>query len=70
MSGLDPYTAFGIATDALYEIKREQGKVCSNFELCEHAACRSSYASWAIADKALAQLDSTHPLYDVGKAPE
>jgi len=40
---------------ALQEIKREQGKVCVNFELCRHEGCRSSYASWAIADAALAE---------------
>lgn len=38
---------------ALREIKQEQGKVCADFELCTHAACNSSYASWAIADAAL-----------------
>ena len=40
--------------EALTEIKRDQGKVCENFELCTHAACQSSYASWAIANAALA----------------
>ena len=38
---------------ALEEIKRDQGRVCAGFELCTHAACQSSYSSWAIADKAL-----------------
>ena len=38
---------------ALEEIKRDQGRVCAEFELCTHAACQSSYSSWAIADKAL-----------------
>lgn len=38
---------------ALEEIKRDQGNVCENFELCTHAACRSSYSAWAIADGAL-----------------
>jgi len=38
---------------ALEEIRRDQGKVCAEFELCTHPACQSSYASWAIADAAL-----------------
>lgn len=38
---------------ALQEIKDTQGEVCDNFELCDHRACRSSYAAWAIADEAL-----------------
>jgi len=42
-----------VLTDALAKIKSEQGKVCSEFEMCKHIACQSSYASWAIADKAL-----------------
>ncbi len=40
---------------ALEEIKRDQGRVCENFELCMHTACQSSYAAWAIADKALSE---------------
>lgn len=39
--------------DALQEIHRTQGKVCEHFETCKHIGCQSSYASWAIADKAL-----------------
>ncbi|MCK5017496.1 MAG: hypothetical protein KAS32_10550 [Candidatus Peribacteraceae bacterium] len=38
---------------ALQKIKDEQGVVCQKFESCKHASCRSSYASWAIADIAL-----------------
>ena len=38
---------------ALQEIRRDQGVVCWNFELCDHVGCASSYASWAIADAAL-----------------
>lgn len=41
---------------ALEEIRNEQGRVCENYELCEHTACASSYASWAIADKTHAAL--------------
>jgi len=39
--------------DALREIKDTQGKVCAEFEFCNHTSCASSYASWAIADAAL-----------------
>ncbi len=45
-----------IATEALEEIKKKEGKVCDNFELCDHRACQSSYSSWAIADKALKDI--------------
>jgi len=38
---------------SLQEIKDTQGQVCGNFELCRHESCRSSYTSWAIADKVL-----------------
>ncbi len=39
--------------DALAEIKKDEGHVCTNYELCTHAACASSYGAWAISDKAL-----------------
>ena len=38
---------------ALREIRDKQGKVCDEYEVCNHPACISSYTSWAIADKAL-----------------
>lgn len=38
---------------ALQEIKDEQGRVCGQFEFCDHVACTSSYASWVIADRTL-----------------
>ena len=38
---------------ALTEIRVTQGLVCDVYELCTHVACQSSYASWAIADRAL-----------------
>ena len=44
------------AVDALKEIRDNEGKVCDNFELCDHRACRSSYSSWYIADKALKEI--------------
>ena len=43
--------------EALEEIKRDQGRVCGYFTLCRHAACTSSYTSWAIADAALRELE-------------
>ena len=43
--------------EALREVKTE-GKVCAEFEICEHVACQSSYSAWAIADAALAALDA------------
>jgi hypothetical protein len=41
---------------ALEQIKREEGKVCDQYEICEHRACQSSYAAWAIADATLRTL--------------
>lgn len=41
---------------ALELIKKNQGKVCQEFELCDHISCGSSYASWAIADAALSEI--------------
>jgi hypothetical protein len=38
------------AVEALRAIHAE-GKVCAEYEVCEHRACRSSYAAWAIADR-------------------
>ena len=42
---------------ALVEIKKEQGKVCPEFEICKHESCQSSYSSYAIADEALRGVD-------------
>jgi hypothetical protein len=39
--------------EALKEIRDKEGRVCPNYEICEHESCRSSYTSWAIATKAL-----------------
>lgn len=44
------------AIDALQAIKRDEGKVCDEYETCEHRACQSSYAAWAIADAALRKI--------------
>ena len=38
---------------ALERIKRDCGRVCDEFELCQHRACQSSYEAWAIADAGL-----------------
>lgn len=39
--------------EALEQIRLVAGKVCDSYETCDHPACQSSYAAWAIADKAL-----------------
>jgi len=39
--------------NAMARIKAEAGKVCAEFEFCDHVACMSSYAAWSIADAAL-----------------
>jgi hypothetical protein len=38
----------------LEDIRDGEGKVCDDFESCNHLACDSSYGAWAIADEALA----------------
>jgi len=38
---------------ALMMIHRDAGKVCADYEICDHVACDSSYAAWAISDSAL-----------------
>jgi hypothetical protein len=43
-------------TEALERIHTEGGKVCEEFEVCEHRACQSSYTAWAISDAALRGL--------------
>ena len=47
---------FEVAKDALLKISKTQGKVCEDYETCNHVSCRSSYNSWAIADKALRNI--------------
>lgn len=37
----------------LLEIHMHQGRVCENYELCKHAACRSNHQTWELADAAL-----------------
>jgi hypothetical protein len=39
--------------DALLKIRNELGGVCEMFEICEHRACRDSYAAREIANEAL-----------------
>lgn len=39
---------------ALTYIKENLGRVCAEFTECSHDACRSSCASWFVADEALA----------------
>jgi hypothetical protein len=44
------------AEAALREIREAQGRVCAEYDTCQHIACQSSYAAWAIADAALAEV--------------
>src|SRR5258706_9061102 len=39
--------------DALVEIRKTEGRICGEYDTCSHPACASSYAAWAIADRAL-----------------
>ena len=39
--------------EALQEIRDKKGKVCAEYETCEHPACASSYESWALAHRVL-----------------
>lgn len=41
-----------IQREALLEIKNKYGKVCSDFDICTHESCRSSYSAWQVADAA------------------
>lgn len=38
---------------ALERIRRDYGKVCPEFETCDHPACASSVGAWFEADRAL-----------------
>lgn len=40
----------------LLQIHMHQGKVCEEFETCQHVACKSNYATWELADAALRGL--------------
>lgn len=37
---------------ALEDIRQNEGRVCQDYALCTHKACRSSYHAWEIADAA------------------
>lgn len=52
------YKIAEIAVEALEEIRKTQGKVCNNFETCEHKECKSSYASWEIANRSLNEIEA------------
>jgi hypothetical protein len=43
--------------EALQTIRDHYGKVCEEYELCEHPACASSAGAWFEADAALAGAD-------------
>ena len=45
-----------VAVRALETIKRDEGKVCEQYETCTHLACSSSYSAWAIADATLRHI--------------
>jgi len=51
---------------ALEKIRDNCGKVCEQYEICDHDACQSSYNSWAIADEALSQGYSWWRIWVVG----
>lgn len=46
---------------ALEDIRRLEGKVCPEYEVCEHIGCQSSYGAWSIADGALGCTDPIDP---------
>lgn len=45
------------ALAALRTIRDSYGQVCSDFETCDHAACRASYSAWHVADQALKEIE-------------
>ena len=49
-------TKLEIAVKALKKIKKDQGRVCAEFEICTHDSCISSHAAWEIADRALKEI--------------
>ena len=53
--------------EALQEIRDKKGKVCAEYETCEHPACASSYESWALAHRVL-DLTPPHPSVLAGSA--
>jgi hypothetical protein len=46
------------AIAGLTTIKEHYGRVCEEYEICNHAACNSSYGAWAVTDEALSKIDS------------
>lgn len=42
--------------NALIEIRDKEGRVCAEFEICNHESCQSSYRAWEIADRTLRAL--------------
>jgi len=45
-----------VLEEALKKIRDTEGKVCDSYQDCHHAACWSSYNSWAIAHATLAKV--------------
>ena len=46
---------------ALRLIKQEYGKVCGDFLSCSHESCKSSCASWMVADMTLKMIEEEGP---------
>ena len=51
--------------EALQEIRDKKGKVCAEYETCEHPACASSYESWALAHRVLDLTPSPEKLHRI-----
>lgn len=49
------------AVSALRRIKDEEGKVCDQYQVCDHRECSSSYAAWVIADQYLRGVGRSTP---------
>jgi len=49
-------SAEALLRHACEQIKQDGGKVCPEYEVCNHAACESSYFAWAAADQALRRV--------------
>ena len=47
------------AAEAALRAVHAEGRVCAEYEVCEHDSCRSSYHSWAHADAYFAAHGAT-----------
>ena len=55
--------------ETLQEIRDKKGKVCAEYETCEHPACASSYESWALAHRVLDLTSSPEKPHPLVKTP-